>query len=77
MHKGIFTLTGLNPDITMMSRTTTLVLWPRVDLAESSTNRQKRFMSGKIKVQSAIMVATELNPVLEGAQEFTDFRAKL
>jgi len=77
LHKGTFKLTGINSDITMMSRMTPLVLWPRVDLADSNTNRQKLFISGKIKVQGAIMMAAKLNPIIEGAQEFTDFRAKL
>ncbi|KAG0040106.1 hypothetical protein BGZ82_005158 [Podila clonocystis] len=70
MHKG--TVTGLKPDITIDVKDEDFVA-----LAEGKANGQKLFMSGKIKVKGAIMMATKLDSVLKGAQESTGFKAKL
>ncbi|KAG0239943.1 hypothetical protein BGX31_002320 [Mortierella sp. GBA43] len=48
-----------------------------VALAEGKANGQKLFMSGKIKVKGAIMMATKLETVLNAAKEKTGFKAKL
>ncbi|KAF9352996.1 hypothetical protein BGX26_009224 [Mortierella sp. AD094] len=70
MHKG--TVTGLKPDITIDVKDEDFVA-----LAEGKANGQKLFMSGKIKVKGAIMMATKLDSVLNAAKEKTGFKAKL
>ncbi|KAG0336629.1 hypothetical protein BG004_007957 [Podila humilis] len=70
IHKG--TVTGLKPDITIEIADQTFI-----DLAEGKANGQKLFMSGKIKVKGAIMLATKLESVLNGAKASTGFKAKL
>ncbi|KAG0024997.1 hypothetical protein BGZ82_010276 [Podila clonocystis] len=63
---------GKKPDITIEIADQTFI-----DLAEGKANGQKLFMSGKIKVKGAIMLATKLETVLKGAQAQTGFKAKL
>lgn len=70
MHKG--TITGVKPDITIDVKDEDFVA-----LAEGKANGQKLFMSGKIKVKGAIMMATKLDSVLNAAKEKTGFKAKL
>jgi putative sterol carrier protein len=70
MHKG--TVTGLKPDITIDIADDDFIA-----LAEGKANGQKLFMSGKIKVKGAIMMATKLDSVLNSAKEKTGFKAKL
>ncbi|GJJ67883.1 hypothetical protein EMPS_00229 [Entomortierella parvispora] len=70
MHKG--TVAGLKPDITIDLKDDDFVA-----LAEGKANGQKLFMSGKIKVKGAIMMATKLDSVLNAAKEKTGFKAKL
>ncbi|KAF9431253.1 hypothetical protein BGZ94_005616 [Podila epigama] len=70
IHKG--TVTGVKPDITIDIGDQVFI-----DLAEGKANGQKLFMSGKIKVKGAIMLATKLETVLKGAQAQTGFKAKL
>ncbi|KAF9159418.1 hypothetical protein DFQ27_006097 [Actinomortierella ambigua] len=60
MHKG--TVQGLKPDITIDVSDDDFV-----NLAEGKANGQKLFMSGKIKVKGAIMMATKLETVLRSA----------
>ncbi|KAF9583356.1 hypothetical protein BGW38_009676 [Lunasporangiospora selenospora] len=61
LHKG--TVTGLKPDITIDVADADFV-----SLAEGKANGQKLFMSGKIKVKGAIMMATKLETVFKGLQ---------
>ncbi|KAF9182228.1 hypothetical protein BGZ51_003057 [Haplosporangium sp. Z 767] len=70
MHKG--TIAGVKPDITIDIKDDDFVA-----LAEGKANGQKLFMSGKIKVKGAIMMATKLDSVLNAAKEKTGFKAKL
>ncbi|KAG0327427.1 hypothetical protein BGZ99_007647 [Dissophora globulifera] len=70
MHKG--TVAGVKPDITIDIKDDDFVA-----LAEGKANGQKLFMSGKIKVKGAIMMATKLDSVLNAAKEKTGFKAKL
>ncbi|KAG0277036.1 hypothetical protein BGZ95_006631 [Linnemannia exigua] len=70
MHKG--TVSGLKPDITIDIADSDFV-----DLADGKANGQKLFMSGKIKVKGAIMMATKLDTVLNAAKAKSGFKAKL
>ncbi|KAG0199286.1 hypothetical protein BGX28_007428 [Mortierella sp. GBA30] len=70
MHKGV--IAGKKPDITIDLKDDDFVA-----LAEGKANGQKLFMSGKIKVKGAIMMATKLDSVLNAAKEKTGFKAKL
>ncbi|KAG0254466.1 hypothetical protein BG011_005768 [Mortierella polycephala] len=70
MHKGA--IAGVKPDITIDIKDDDFVA-----LAEGKANGQKLFMSGKIKVKGAIMMATKLDSVLNAAKEKTGFKAKL
>ncbi|KAF9149608.1 hypothetical protein BG015_008588 [Linnemannia schmuckeri] len=70
MHKGV--VAGKKPDITIDLKDDDFVA-----LAEGKANGQKLFMSGKIKVKGAIMMATKLDSVLNAAKEKTGFKAKL
>ncbi|KAI7816079.1 lipid transfer protein [Gamsiella multidivaricata] len=70
MHKG--TVNGLKPDITIDIADDDFIA-----LAEGKANGQKLFMSGKIKVKGAIMMATKLDSVLNAAKEKSGFKAKL
>ncbi|KAG0236844.1 hypothetical protein BGW41_000315 [Actinomortierella wolfii] len=70
MHKG--TVAGLKPDITIDLKDDDFV-----NLAEGKANGQKLFMSGKIKVKGAIMMATKLETVLKSAQSEHNIKAKL
>ncbi|KAF9210766.1 hypothetical protein CPC16_006859 [Podila verticillata] len=69
---NVGTINGVKPDITIELADQTFV-----DLADGKANGQKLFMSGKIKVKGAIMLATKLETVLKGAQAQTGFKAKL
>ncbi|KAF9960241.1 hypothetical protein BGZ65_012606 [Modicella reniformis] len=70
MHKG--TVAGRKPDITIDVKDDDFVA-----LAEGKANGQKLFMTGKIKVKGAIMMATKLDSVLNAAKAKTGFKAKL
>ncbi|KAF8932651.1 hypothetical protein BGZ47_011259 [Haplosporangium gracile] len=70
MHKG--TVAGLKPDITIDIADADFIA-----LAEGKANGQKLFMSGKIKVKGAIMMATKLDSVLNAAKDKSGFKAKL
>ncbi|KAF8937500.1 sterol-binding-like protein [Dissophora ornata] len=70
MHKG--TVTGVKPDITIDIADDDFVA-----LSEGKANGQKLFMSGKIKVKGAVMLATKLDSVLNAAKEKSGVKAKL
>ncbi|KAF9901544.1 hypothetical protein EC991_006026 [Linnemannia zychae] len=70
MHKG--TVATLKPDITIDIADADFIA-----LAEGKANGQKLFMSGKIKVKGAIMMATKLDSVLNAAKDKSGFKAKL
>ncbi|KAF9899863.1 hypothetical protein BX616_002805 [Lobosporangium transversale] len=70
MHKG--TVDGKKPDIVIDIADDDFIA-----LAEGKANGQKLFMSGKIKVKGAIMMATKLDSVLNAAKDKSGFKAKL
>ncbi|KAF9437178.1 hypothetical protein BGZ76_001737 [Entomortierella beljakovae] len=70
MHKGL--VPNQKADITIEVQDADFVA-----LADGKANGQKLFMSGKIKVKGAIMMATKLDSVLNAAKEKTGFKAKL
>ncbi|KAK3841871.1 MAG: sterol-binding-like protein [Linnemannia gamsii] len=69
MHKGV--VTGLKPDITIDIADSDFIA-----LAEGKANGQKLFMSGKIKIKGAIMLASKLDSVLNAAKD-KSVKAKL
>ncbi|KAF9082151.1 hypothetical protein BGX29_008361 [Mortierella sp. GBA35] len=70
MHKG--TVNGLKPDIIIDIADSDFIA-----LAEGKANGQKLFMSGKIKVKGAVMMATKLDSVLNAAKDKSGIKAKL